>query len=158
MHAWSYTGRLRREGLALAGCGLTGCVVLLALSDGVADNPGSTAAQLVVVLLLMTALGLRSVGHAVRAAGPAPAGQAGDGEPTPLWQLPVIVGALTLAGGVALGWDAGLRVAGGCAVIGLVQAFVLEHAVARDEGRTGRRYVRVAGSRIVRGSRLAYVD
>ena len=158
MSTATYRKRLRVEGLALAASGLFGCAVLLAVTGDAADRPGSTAVQLVVVLVFMTALGLRSVAHAIGAAGPTRAQEAGDGEATPLWQIPVVVAVLTVPVGLAVGWDGGVHIAGGCAVIGLVQAFVLERAVARDEGRSGRRYVRVAGSRIVRGSRLAYVD
>jgi hypothetical protein len=155
---WRYTQRLQREGFTLAGCGLAGCVLLVSLSEGATDNAVSTAMQLVIVLVLMTGLGLLSVRRAVAGAEPVGAEHAGDGEPTPLWQLPLIVAGLTAVGSVALGLDAGLRVAGGCAVIGLVQALVLRTAVAGEERRTGRSYVRTAGSRIVRGSRLAYVD
>lgn len=153
----TYRERLRVEGLTLAGFGGAVCAILLAGVDGATDRPASTVGQLSVVLAAMTVLGLLGVRRAVRDSGPLPAGRRGSGEPTPLWQLPVIVIALTLLFGLLAGWDAGLRIAGGCVIVGLVQALVLERAVAGDELRTGRRHVRVAGSRILRGSRLAHV-
>jgi hypothetical protein len=152
----TYRERLRVEGLTLAGCGLMACAVLLVAVDGSADQPGSSAAQFLAVLVVMTVLGLRSVRRAVRDAGPV-GGAPGSGEPTPLWQLPVIVTGLTVALWAVAGGSGGLHVAGGCAIVGLVQALVLERAVAAAERRDGRRYVRVAGSRILRGSRLGYV-
>jgi len=152
-----YRTRLRLEGLTLAGCGFTAAVALLSAAGDATARPGSTVGQLVVVLVLTEVLGLRSVRSALAAARPVARAAAGSGEPTPLWQLPLIVAALTLSLGVLAGWDAGLRVAGGCVAIGLVQALVLERVVAAAEQRDARRYVRVAGSRIGRGSRLGYV-
>lgn len=140
----------------LAGCGLAAALLLLTLAPHATARTGSTAGQLIVVLVVMLLLGLRSVRAAVREAEPLAPDAPAAGEPTPLWQIPPIVAALTLAFGALAGWDAGLRVAGGCLIIGLVQAVVLERMVAAAEGRTGRRYVRVAGSRILRGSRLGY--
>jgi len=131
--------------------------LVLGLSSQATARPGSTAGQLVVVLALMTGLGVRGVARAVRDAQPVATGSAGTGEPTPLWQLPLIVGGLTVAFGLLAGWDAALRIGGGCTIVGLVQAIVLERWVASAEARTGRRYFRTAGSRILRGSRLAYV-
>lgn len=153
----TYRERLRHEGLTLAGCGLAACAVLLAAVEGSTDRVASTAGQLLVVLVAMTILGLRSVRAGVRDAEPVAATDAGTGEPTPLWQIPVIVAVLAVAFGLLAGPDAALRIGGGCAVVGLVQAVVLERVVATAERRTGRRHLRVAGSRILRGSRLAYV-
>ncbi len=80
-----------------------------------------------------------------------------SGEPTPLWQLPAITAALTLAVAVPTGmWDAGLRVTGGCALVGLMQAALMAPLVAREERRSGRRFVRMPGSRIGRGTRLGW--
>ena len=79
----------------------------------------------------------RSVRRALASSRPVGVGQVGTGEPTPLWQLPVIVAGLTgLAGGLA-GWDAGVRVTGGCLLVGLAQAVLLERLVAARERRTG---------------------
>ena len=52
----------------------------------------------------------------------------------------VVAGELGVAGA---GWDAGLRVTGGCVLVGLAQAIVIERIVAADEARTGRSYVRL---------------
>jgi len=49
-----------------------------------------------------------------------------------------------------------VRVTGGCVLVGITQALVLERMVAADERETGRRYFRTAGSRILRGTRLGY--
>jgi len=69
-----------------------------------------------------------------------------------------VVAALTVPL-VALGaWDAGLRVTGGCVLVGLAQALLLARIVHVDERATGRTYVRAPGSRIVRGTQLAYVQ
>lgn len=153
----TYRERLRREGLTLAGCGLAACAVLLAAAEGATDRAASTAGQMLVVLTAMTILGLRSVRAGIRDARPVAAADAGTGEPTPLWQLPVIVAVLAVAFGLLAGPDAALRIGGGSAIVGLVQAVVLERVVAAAERRTGRRHLRVAGSRILRGSRLAYL-
>jgi hypothetical protein len=73
----------------------------------------------------------------------------GDGQPTALWKLPPIVAALTLGFGLLAGWDAALRVGGGCVIVGLAQAVLFERIVAAEEARRGRRYFRVPGSRIL---------
>ncbi len=61
------------------------------------------------------------------------------------------------AAGWVAGWDAGVRVTGGCVLVGLAQALVLERVVAVDEHETGRKYFRIAGSRILLGTRLGYI-
>jgi len=53
-------------------------------------------------------------------------------------------------------WDAALRVTGGCLLVGLMQAALMARLVAADERRRGRRYVRLPGSRILRGTKLCY--
>jgi hypothetical protein len=78
----------------------------------------------------------------------------GTGEPTPVWQLPLICAVLTLAFGFGAGWDAGLRIGGGCVVVGLAQAVLFAHLVAREQARRGRRFYRVAGSSLFTGTKL----
>jgi hypothetical protein len=153
--ALTYRARLRTEGFALAACGAVGSAVLLLADDRTTQNAASTVGQLIVVLVLLAILGPLSVRRAI--AGSQPAGTVeATGEPTPLWHLPLVVAALT-APLVALGaWDAGLRVTGGCTLVGLAQALLLARVVHADEGATGRIYVRTAGSRILRGTRLAH--
>ncbi len=153
--ALTYRARLRTEGLALAACGAAGSVVLLLADPRATQNAGSTVGQLVVVLALLAVLGPLSVRRAV--ARSEPVGSVGaSGEPTPLWHLPLVVAALTLPL-VALGaWDAGLRVTGGCTLVGLAQALLLTRVVHADERATGRTYIRASGSRILRGTRLAH--
>ena len=155
MSAPSYRERLRIEGAVLAGSGAIGSVVVLALADGAADGPWNTVAQLAVVAGLCGWLGPRAVRRWTAAAEPVEAEV--SGEPTPLWQLPAITAGLTLAVAVPLGmWDAGLRVTGGCVVVGLMQAALLAPLVRREEERRGCRFVRRPGSRLGRGTRLGY--
>jgi hypothetical protein len=161
--ALTYRARLRTEGLALAACGAAGSAALLLTDDRATQNAGSTVGQLLVVLVLLAVLGPLSVRRAIAHSTPAkPAGTteprppAATGEPTPLWHLPLVVAVLTLPL-VALGaWDAGLRVTGGCTLVGLAQALLLAHVVHAHERATGRIYVRASGSRILRGTRLAH--
>lgn len=152
-----YRERLRVEGLALAAAGALAAAAILTLAPGATDHAVSTAVQLVVVLALMLGLGTRATRNAMTAARPVDAGAAGSGEPTPLWQLPLIVAVLAVAFGTLAGWDAGLRIGGGCIVVGLVQAVVLERLVAAEETRRGGAFIRLAGSRILRGTRLGIV-
>jgi len=180
--ALTYRARLRTEGLALAACGVVGSVVLLLADGRTTQNTGSTAGQLAVVLVLLGVLGPLTVRRAIAAsepAEPAPApapasappadrapaagahpsqSTAATGEPTPLWHLPLVVTVLTLPLVVLGAWDAGLRVTGGCVLVGLAQALLLTAVVRADERATGRTYVRGPGSRIVRGTRLVHVQ
>ncbi len=159
----TYRQRLRVEGLTLAAAGAAGSAGILALKTEQATRwPLSTIGQLAVVAGLLGWLGPRSVRKAIGGSEEIGPGEEGTGEPTPLWQLPVIVASLA-ASFVALeavntraGWDAGLRVTGGCTLVGLAQALLLERAVARDEADRGRRYYRLKGSRIGRGTRLGF--
>lgn len=150
----TYRERLRREGLALAASGALGAVVLLVLAADAREDWLSTVLQLAVVAALALWLGPRGARRAMARAPDLEAARAGNGEPTPLWQLPLIAAALTLGFGLAAGWDAGLRASLGCAVVGLAQAVAIERTVAAGERRTNGRYVRLVGSRIVRGTRL----
>lgn len=154
----TYRGRLRTEGLTLAALGGVGSVALLVLADGATDGPASTIGQLVVVAVLLGIFGPRGVGSAItEAVAVDDLGAAGTGEPTPLWHLPLVVAVLAapfLAAGLP---DAALRVTGGCALVGLSQAVLLAGLVGRDEQATDRVYVRLPGSRILRGTRLGFV-
>jgi hypothetical protein len=152
----TYRQRLRVEGATLAACGAIGTIVLLAGVDQARRGPASTGVQLLVVALLLAWLGPRSVRRAIASSEPREAGQLGSGEATPLWQLPVIVVVLSGAAGALGGWDAGLRVTGGCVLVGLAQLILLERLVAARERELRRRYYRVPGSRILRGTRLGY--
>lgn len=157
MEAPSYRERLALEGAVLAGSGAIGSAALLALVDGADDGPWNTIGQLAVVAALGAWLGPRLVRKWTTAAEPA-AGLEVSGDPTPLWQLPAITAGLTLAVAVPTGmWDAGLRVTGGCVLVGLTQAALMAPLVAREERRSGRRFVRLPGSRVGRGTKLGYI-
>ena len=159
----TYRERLRVEGLTLAACGAAGSAGILALKTEQATRwPLSTIGQLALVAGLLGWLGPRSVKKSIAASEEVPAGEEGSGEPTPLWQLPLIVAALT-GTVVALeevntraGWDAALRVTGGCTLVGLAQALLLARAVGADEDANGRTYFRFKGSRLGRGTRLVW--
>lgn len=153
----TYRRRLRAEGSTLAVSGAIGTVVLLVATPEATDGPLSTAIQLGVVAVLLLWLGPRSVHHSIAGAEPRARLGLGTGEPTPLWQLPLIVLGLTVLVGVPAGWDAGLRVALGCVLVGLAQAFLLEQIVALNERVSGRTYFRIEGSRILRGTRLGFL-
>lgn len=151
----TYRERLRLEGAALALCGALGSVVLLLAVDEATRLPGNTLGQLAFVAVLLLVLGRRSVARWLTAAEPldGPA-DAGSGEPTPLWHLPLVVAALALPFGFGAGWDAGLRITGGCLLVGLWQALYLASLVAREEASRGVTFVRLPGSRLGRGTRL----
>ncbi len=153
----TYRQRLRIEGLGLAMSGAIGTIALLAVSAQAHRDPLSTAGQLAVVALLLGWLGPRSVRRAIAASESRSERDLGSGEPTPVWRLPLIVVVLAGAAGWVAGWDAGVRVTGGCVLVGLAQALVLERVVAADEHETGRKYFRIAGSRILLGTRLGYI-
>jgi hypothetical protein len=159
----SYRDRLRVEGLALAACGLTASAGLLASTEQSRRYPASTIAQLGVAGALVAALGPRSARRAISEAVELAPGQEGTGEPTPLWHVPLVMAGLMAAvvvprefGARLAGWDAAVRVTGGCTIVGLAQAVVLERIVAADERRTGRTYVRLPGSRLGGGTRLGW--
>jgi len=160
----SYRDRLRTEGLVLAACGVAGSAWLLAFRTEQATRwPLNTIAQLAVVAALLGWLAPRSARKSMEAAEEVPGDDAvGTGEPTPLWQLPLIVAGLASTF-VALqeindraGWDAALRITGGCTLVGLAQAVLIERVVAGDEERRGRVYFRMPGSRILRGTKLGF--
>ena len=156
----SYRELLIREGGALALSGAVGSAVLLGLEDSATDGPWNTGIQLGVVAGLCAFLGPRSVRKWTDRSEPLAAGDTSlSGEPTPLWQMPVITAGLTLAVALSTGmWDAGLRVTGGCLLVGLTQAALMAPMVGADERRRGRRYIRLPGSRILRGTRLGTME
>jgi len=156
----TYRERLIREGGALVLSGAVGSAVLLGFVHGATDGPWSTVVQLTAVAALCVWLGPRSVRKWTARAEPIRNGAGLTGEPTPLWQMPLITAGLALA--VALPtqamWDAGLRVTGGCLLVGLMQAALMAPLVGSDERRRGRSYVRLPGSRILRGTRLGFME
>jgi hypothetical protein len=165
----TYRERLRTEGLVLAGSGAAGSLLLLFLTEESRRWPLNTLGQLAAVVVLLVVLGPRATGKALRNARGMRADALGSGEPTPLWQLPLIVLTLTLLVAKPVGpipdflsaragWDAGLRVTGGCLLVGLFQAVLVERQVAKAEAAEGRVYHRVAGSRLGRGTNLGYAE
>lgn len=150
----TYRERLRIEGAVLAGCGLVGSVLIALLTDGARRHVTSTVLQLAVVVVLLVIFGPLSVRRATGRAREVIHSEAGAGEPTPLWQLPLIVVVLTVPLGMLESWDTGLRASAGCLLVGLGQAVLLERLVAARERRSGGRYVRLPGSRILRGTHL----
>ncbi len=149
-----YRDRLRIEGLVLAACGLLGSAVLLAAVDEATEVPGSTIGQLALVAVLIAVFGPRLVRGWLARAEPVRSAEAGSGEPTPLAHVVAVAAVLTAAFGLLVGWDAGLRITGGCALVGLAQAFLLAPRVARYESARGVVVVRLPGSRLGRGTRL----
>jgi hypothetical protein len=157
----TYRQRLRLEGAVLTACGAAATLVLLITSAQTTRGPASTIWQLVVVAALLAWFGPRGVRSAVAGSKPLSVQPVGDesvgsGEPTPLWHIALIVAGLTLLAGELAGWDAGLRVTVGCMLVGTAQAVLLSALVDRAERASGRTYYRVAGSRILRGTRLGY--
>lgn len=154
----SYRERLRIEGGVLAACGALGSAALLSATSEASRGPVSTAVQLGIVALFLLVFGYVSARRSLDRAVDVPVSAAGSGEPTPLWQLPLIVAGLTIAVGLVDGWDGGLHVAGGCTLVGLAQAVLIERVVAARERGLGVRYVRLPGSRIVRGTKLGRLN
>jgi hypothetical protein len=162
----SYRERLRIEGLALAACGAVGSVALVAFVPSSRRWPLNTLAQLAGVVVLLEALGPWRVRAWMRDADELQPGEEGSGEPTPLWMLPPIMVALAtvfvllpetgLPASNKAGWDAALRITGGCTLVGLAQALRLARVVERDEQGKGRRYVRVKGSHLWSGTKLGF--
>jgi hypothetical protein len=161
----TYRERLRIEGLTLAASGLAGSVLLLLLVLESRRWPLNTAVQLAVVAGILEWAGRRRVPRWLDEAREIEPGEA-SGEPTPLWQLPLIVCGLAAAFGLLpqtglpgsdrAGWDAGLRITGGCLLVGLAQAVRYQRIVAAEERARRRRYLRVPGSRLL-VTRLGFV-
>jgi hypothetical protein len=163
----SYRERLRIEGFALAGIGAAASAGLIAFVPASRRWPLNTVAQVAAVALLLELFGTRKVRGWLRDAHEIKPGEEGSGEPTPLWMLPPIVCALA-AGFVLLpetglpasdraGWDAGLRITAGCAVVGLTQALRYGGIVGAEEEKRGRRFLRVKGSHLWSGTKLGWV-
>ncbi|MDX6704751.1 MAG: hypothetical protein QOI48_597 [Solirubrobacteraceae bacterium] len=159
----SYRERLRLEGAVLAGAGAVASAVLLAGVDEASNRSGSTVIQIAAVVVLLALLGPLAVRRWMAGAQPVAEGAELTGEPTALWWpvlvLVVLVAIFVVPGELGLraaGWDAGLRITLGCLVVGLAQAVLLERLVAADEARTGRRYVRLPGSRALGGTKLGF--
>src|SRR4051812_13843732 len=163
----SYRERLRTEGLALAACGLAGSAALVAFVPASRRWPLSTVAQPAGVAAWWEGFGPRRVRAGVRDADEIAPGEGGSGEPTPLWMLPPIMVALAavfvllpetgLPASDRAGWDAALRITGGCLLVGLVQGVRYERIVAKEEAARGRRYIRVKGSHLWSGTKLGWV-
>jgi hypothetical protein len=162
----SYRERLRIEGFALAACGAVGSVALISFEPESRRWPLNTVAQLAAVAVLLEALGTRKVRHWLRDSDELEPGEEGSGEPTPLWMLPPIVVSLAavfvllpetgLPASDRAGWDAALRVTGGCMLVGLAQALRFAGVVEEDESKRGRRYLRVKGSHLWSGTKLGW--
>ncbi len=159
----TYRERLRVEGLALTAAGGLGSAVLLIAVPEASDRASSTIGQLAGVALLLALLAPLAARRALARTRPIEPGEQLSGEPTALWKPPLVM--LVLAtpfvvagelGVAAAGWDAGLRVTGGCLLVGLAQALVVERIVAADEARNGRTYVRRPGSSASRGTTLGF--
>ena len=159
----TYRERLRAEGAALAGAGALSSVLLLVAIPEASERSASTIGQLVLVALLLLVLASRSARRSIAAAKPIASAGGLTGEPTPLWKPPLVL--LVLAALVVVpgelgvgagGWDAALRVTGGCLLVGLAQALLIERIVAADEARSGRRYVRMPGSSVTSGTKLGF--
>jgi hypothetical protein len=169
----TYRRRLRIEGLTLAAAGLAGSALLLAVKDQSRRAPANTVIQLVALAVGLATLGERSTRKTLENAERVHLGRVGTGEPTPLWHVPVPM----LAGAVFLGqfakplnkklglpkrlardagWDAGLRVTAGSAIVGLWQAFVIERRVAGAERGGLKTYYRMPGSALGTGTRLGW--
>jgi hypothetical protein len=149
----TYRHRLRLEGAWLAACGAAGSAALLATTEEARRWPLNTAGQLALTAAIAIPVGRAIARRAVAAAADREPAEIGSGQPTPLWMHPLIVAGLTSLvvvprelGVEAAGWDAGLRVTAGCAIVGLTQAIAIERAVAAAERANGRTYYRVKGS------------
>jgi mannose/fructose/N-acetylgalactosamine-specific phosphotransferase system component IIC len=158
----TYRERLRVEGGVLAGAGALASLLLVATTSEATEHATSTAIQLAAVALLLVVLGPLGARRWMARARPLAPGEEPSGLPTALYKPPLIMlvlAALVVAAGELAGqgaWDAVLRVTLGCLLVGLAQAVLLERVVAADEARSGRRYVRVPGSRALGGTKLGF--
>lgn len=162
----AYRERLRIEGLTLIVSGALFSALLLRFQPQSRRWPFNTAGQLALTAGLHARFGPRAVNKAMADAHMLLAGEEGTGEPTPLWHVPAVVLGLALLfkglengpgpGGDLAGWDASLRVTLGALLTGVFQATLLEQTVAAEEQATGRRFYRVPGSRLGRGTLLGF--
>ena len=160
----TYRERLRTEGAVLAVAGAIASVLLLALVARASERSASTIGQLIFVTILLLVLAPIAARRSIASAEPVALSASLTGEPTPLWKPPLVLLVLAAAfivpgelGVGAAGWDAGLRITGGCLLVGLAQALLIERVVAADESRTGRRYVRLPASRPLGGTKLGFI-
>jgi len=159
----TYRERLRVEGAVLAAAGaFAGAAMLVAVGDA-SDRAGSTIGQLVFVALLLAALAPLIARRSLAGARPVAPDEQLSGEPTALWKPPLVVVVLAAAfvvpgelGIGSVGWDAGVRIAGGCALVGLAQALLWAGVVGADERRSGRTYVRLPGRGMTSGTKLGF--
>jgi len=173
--AQTYAQRLRAEGLALAAVGAAGSAALLATKPEAKREPLSTVGQLAVVAAGLALVGPRATDKALGDASRVWFGRVGSGEPTPLWHIPVPVLAEVAFFSViskkalartslpprvkaAPGWDAGLRVTAGSAIVGAYQALFIARQVRQAEKARHRAYYRMPGSRLGRGTVLGYTN
>ncbi|MEJ7798791.1 MAG: hypothetical protein WKF42_09860 [Solirubrobacteraceae bacterium] len=159
----TYRERLRVEGSILAGAGALASVLLLALVARASERAPSTIGQLAFVAVLLAVLAPLAARRSIAGARSVAPGEALTGEPTPLWKPPLVLLVLGAAfvvpgelGVGAAGWDAGLRITGGCLLVGLAQALLIERIVAADETRSGRSYMRLPGSSLIGGTKLGF--
>lgn len=159
----TYRERLRIEGLVLAGSGALASALLWACVPEASDRAASTIGQLAAVVVLIGVVAPLLARRSPAGARRIEPGEIVTGKPTALWKPPlvmlVLAAPLVLArelGVTAAGWDAGLRVTGGCMLVGLAQALLVERIVAADERRTGRTYVRLDSSSASRGTTLGF--
>jgi hypothetical protein len=162
----AYRERLRTEGVTLIVAGALGSALLLRFTEQARRWPLNTAGQLALTAGLHARFGPRAVHKSMAQATPLEVGNEGTGEPTPLWHVPVPVLGLALLfkgleslpgpGTDKAGWDASLRITLGSLITGIFQATLLERTVAAEEQATGRRYYRVPGSRLGRGTLLGF--
>ncbi|MEA2192089.1 MAG: hypothetical protein QOI73_2210 [Solirubrobacteraceae bacterium] len=159
----TYRERLRAEGCVLAAAAALCSALLLVLVARASDRAASTIGQLVFVAILLLVLSPLAARRSLAGAQPVASGASLTGEPTPLWKPPLVLLVLAAAfvvpgelGVGAAGWDAGLRITGGCLLVGLAQALLIERVVAADEARTGRRYVRLPGWTPLGGTKLGF--
>ena len=159
----TYRQRLRLEGTVLAASGALASLLLVALAGEATERAASTALQIAFVAAVLAVAGPFYARRWLAAAQPVVPGAQVTGQPTALWKPPLVVAVLTALfvvpgelGFGAVGWDAGLRIALGCMVVGLAQALLVERVVASDEARNGRSYVRLPGSRATSGTNLGF--
>ena len=159
----TYRQRLRLEGTVLAAAGALASVLLLVFAGEASERAASTALQISFVAAVLAVAGPVFVRRWLAHAQPVTGSDELTGQPTALWKPPLVVAVLTALfvvpgelGIGAVGWDAGLRIALGCTLVGLAQALLVERLVASDEARNGRSYIRLPGSRATSGTNLGF--
>lgn len=151
----AYRDRLVLEGWTLVGAGAIAALVVVLSVMPVLD--ALFYGQLIVGIPLLAVLGRRAASRGMQRAAPLAPHDVGSGEPTPLWHVVGVVAIITPLFWVVGGPLGGLSAGVGSALVGLAQALVLAPAVAREEARTGRRHLRMGGSRVLRGTKLGWL-